>query len=241
VARLVEKFRAADRHVIIYKGGRSRLGRTAAASHTGALTGDYHVQKRLLHKAGAVMTETFNQFNAVLKWMAAYPEMRTLGKLAIVTNAGYETVGGVDTLGDLDTDRLCSLRDSDRAALAGILERHGMQGLVAASNPLDLTPMADEAVYLDCVEAMIDFGAGVVLLGLVPLSEQLDTEHLTRAEAFAAKLRSIVASRGIVLGIVIDAGVPYQGYKAVFEQQGFPVFDGMDMGILGFNVLKGSR
>ena len=187
------------------------------------------------------MTETFNQFNAVLKWMAAYPEMRTLGKLAIVTNAGYETVGGVDTLGDLDTDRLCSLRDSDRAALAGILERHGMQGLVAASNPLDLTPMADEAVYLDCVEAMIDFGAGVVLLGLVPLSEQLDTEHLTRAEAFAAKLRSIVASRGIVLGIVIDAGVPYQGYKAVFEEQGFPVFDGMDMGILGFNVLKGSR
>jgi hypothetical protein len=64
---------------------------------------------------------------------------------------------------------------------------------------------------------------------------------LTRAEEFAAKLRSIVTSRGVVLGIVIDAGVPYERYKAVFEQQGFPVFDGMDMGILGFNVLKNSR
>ena len=241
VAKLIEKFRAEDRHVIIYKGGRSQLGKTAAASHTGALTGDYHVQKRLLHKAGAVLTETFNQFNAVLKWMAAYPDIRTLGKLAIVTNAGYETVGGVDTLGDMDTERLCALSDAGRETLDAILERHGMRGIVAASNPLDLTPMADEAVYIDCVEAMIDFGAGVILLGVVPLSEQLETEQLTRAEAFAAKLQSIVQSAGVVLGIVIDAGVPYQRYKAVFEQQGFPVFDGMDMGILGFNVLKNSR
>jgi hypothetical protein len=50
-----------------------------------------------------------------------------------------------------------------------------------------------------------------------------------------------VKSTDVLLGIVIDAGVPYQRYKAVFEQQGFPVFDGMDMGILGINVLKSSR
>jgi acyl-CoA synthetase (NDP forming) len=205
------------------------------------LTGDYHVQERLLHNSGAVLTETFNQFNAVLKWMAAYPDMRTLGKLAIVTNAGYETVGGVDTLGDMDSDRLYELADGDRTALSDILQRHGMQGLVAASNPLDVTPMADESVYLDCVEAMIGFGAGVVLLGLVPLSEQLDTDQLTQAEDFAGRLKSLVQSTGVLLGIVIDAGVPYQRYKTVFEQQGFPVFDGMDMGILGINVLKNSR
>ena len=241
VAKLVEAFRAENRHVIIYKGGRSQLGKSAAASHTGAMTGDYHVQKRLLHQAGAVITESFNQFNAVLKWMAAYPDLRTLGKLAIVTNAGYETVGSVDTLGDNDTERLYLLSEEDRAALGGILERHGMQGLVAAANPLDLTPMADEAVYFDCVEAMIGFGAGVVMLGLVPLSEQLDTQQLTEAENFAARLKSLAQSTGRLVGIVIDAGMPYQRYKAVFERQGFPVFDGMDMGVLGINVLKNSR
>jgi acyl-CoA synthetase (NDP forming) len=116
-----------------------------------------------------------------------------------------------------------------------------MQGLVAASNPLDLTPMADEAVYFDCVKAMIEFGAGVVMVGLVPLSEQLDTQQLTQAEAFAGKLKSLAQSSGCLIGIVIDAGVPYQRYKAVFERQGFPVFDGMDMGVLGINVLKKSR
>jgi hypothetical protein len=101
--------------------------------------------------------------------------------------------------------------------------------------------MADEGVYLDCVEAMIRFGAGVVMLGLVPLSEQLDTQQLTQAEAFAARLKALALSSGRLIGIVIDAGVPYQRYKAVFEQQGFPVFDGMDMGVLGINVLKNSR
>ena len=241
VAKLVEAFRAENRHVIIYKGGRSQLGKSAAASHTGAMTGDYYVQKRLLHKAGAVITESFNQFNAVLKWMAAYPDLRELGKLAIVTNAGYETVGSVDTLGDTDPGRLYGLSDDDREQLSGILERHGMQGLVAVSNPLDLTPMADEAVYFDCVEAMIGFGAGVVMLGLVPLSEQLDTQQLTQAEAFAARLKALAQSSGRLVGVVIDAGVPYQRYKAVFERQGFPVFDGMDMGVLGINVLKNSR
>ncbi len=241
VAKLVEQFRAENRHVIIYKGGRSQLGRSAAQSHTGAMTGDYHVQKRLLHKAGAILTESFNQFNAVLKWMAAYPDLRTLGTLAIVTNAGYETVGSVDTLGDGDTGRLYPLGEEDRALLGSILERHGMHGLVAAANPLDLTPMADETVYFDCVEAMIGFGAGVVMLGLVPLSEQLDTQQLTQAEAFAARLRSLAQSSGRLVGIVIDAGVPYHRYRAVFERQGFPVFDGMDMGVLGINVLKNSR
>jgi acyl-CoA synthetase (NDP forming) len=241
VAKLVEEFRAENRHVIIYKGGRSRLGKSAAASHTGAMTGDYHVQKRLLHKAGAVITESFNQFNAVLKWMAAYPDLRELGKLAIVTNAGYETVGSVDTLGDNDTERLFRLTEEDRTVLSGVLERHGMQGLVATANPLDLTPMADEAVYFDCVEAMIGFGAGVVMLGLVPLSEQLDTQQLTQAEDFAARLKSLAQSSSCLVGIVIDAGVPYQRYRVVFERQGFPVFDGMDTGVLGINVLKNSR
>ncbi|TQV89564.1 acetate--CoA ligase family protein [Aliikangiella coralliicola] len=240
VAKLVKQFRAENRHVIIYKGGRSALGQAAAAGHTGAMTGDYHLQKRLLHKAGAVLVESFNQFNAVFKWMAAYPDLHTLGKLAIVTNAGYETVGSVDILGDNDSGRLYEFNDDNFQRLNKILKRHQLEGLVAPSNPLDLTPMADESVYYDCVESMIEFGAGVVMLGLVPLSEQLDTHSLSKAEAFAEKLKKLTEFSGRLIGIVIDAGVPYQQYKAVFERQGFPVFDGMDMAVLGINVLKRS-
>lgn len=240
VAELVKLYRSENRHVVIYKGGRSQLGQTAAAGHTGAMTGDYQIQKRLLSKAGAIIAESFNQFNAVFKWTAAYPDLHTIGKLAIVTNAGYETVGSVDTLGDNDSGRLYEFNQDDTEELNKVIRRHQLEGLVAPSNPLDLTPMANEAMYFDCVKSMIEFGAGIVMLGLVPLSEKLDTEQLTQAEQFAIKLKELAQYSGRLIGIVIDAGMPYQQYKDVFENQGFPVFDGMDTAVLGINVLKRS-
>jgi hypothetical protein len=88
---------------------------------------------------------------------------------------------------------------------------------------------------------MIEFGAGVVILGLVPLSEQLDTVQLTQTELFATKLKEKAQSSGALIGVVVDAGVPYQQYKAVFERNGFPVFEGMDMAVLGINVLQRCR
>ena len=121
-----------------------------------------------------------------------------------------------------------------------VIKRHQLDGLVAPANPLDLTPMANEAMYFDCVQSMIEFGAGIVMLGLVPLSEKLDTEQLSNAESFAIKLKDLTKFSGRLIGIVIDAGMPYQQYKTVFEQQGFPVFDGMDTAVLGLNVLKRS-
>ena len=45
---------------------------------------------------------------------------------------------------------------------------------------------------------------------------------------------------GALIGIVIEAGVPYQQYKGVFESHGFPVFEGMNMAVLGINVLQKS-
>ncbi len=241
VAKLVKQFRAEDRHVIIYKGGRSELGQAAAEGHTGAMTGDYQQQKRLLGKAGAIVVETFNQFNAVFKWMTAYPETKNLGQMAIVTNAGYETVGSVDTLGDNDAKTLFTISSDNAQQLSNVLIKHKLNELVAPVNPLDLTPMADEAVYFDCVKSMIDFGAGVVMLGLVPLSNQLDTQELDVAKVFAKNLQELVAKSGKLIGIVIDAGIPFQKYKQVFERHGLPVFDGMDKAVLGINVLKRSR
>lgn len=241
VAKLVKKFKAAHRHVIIYKGGRSELGKAAAEGHTGAMMGDYQQQKRLLNKAGAIVVETFNQFNAVFKWMTAYPKTKALGQMAIVTNAGYETVGSVDTLGDNDAQTLFTFNNDNTQQLSTVLRKHQLNELVAPVNPLDLTPMADEAVYFDCVKSMIDFGAGVVMLGLVPLSNSLDTQQLDVTEGFAEDLKNLVIKSGKLIGIVIDAGIPFQQYKRVFENHGLPVFDGMDKAVLGLSVLKRSR
>ncbi|MFT5756668.1 MAG: acyl-CoA synthetase (NDP forming) [Alteromonadaceae bacterium] len=80
ISKLVNKSHQEKRHVIIYKGGRTERGKVAAAGHTGAMMGDYQMQKRLLTKSGAIFVETFNQFNAVLKWLSAYPQSQHMKK-----------------------------------------------------------------------------------------------------------------------------------------------------------------
>jgi len=240
IAKLTQAFRKQNRHVIIYKGGRSAIGQAAAAGHTGAMTGDYAIQRRLLKKAGAIVVESFNQFNTVFKWLTAYPELKSLGRLAIVANAGYETVGSVDILGDNDSQHLLQLSREQLQSMDKALAEHGLRGLVAANNPLDLTPMADEAAYLTAVDQFIAAGAGVIMVGMVPLSERLDTEQLERTHQFIHALKERIKIHDCLIGIIIDAGLPYQNYKAIFERHGFPVFDGIDMAALGINVLRNS-
>jgi len=48
--------------VILYKGGRSSEGMEAAAGHTGAMAGNYDIQKILFQKAGIIITERFDEF-----------------------------------------------------------------------------------------------------------------------------------------------------------------------------------
>jgi acyl-CoA synthetase (NDP forming) len=237
ISKLIKKFHQEKRHVLIYKGGRSERGKVAAAGHTGAMMGDYQMQKRLLTKSGAIFVETFNQFNAVLKWLSAYPLSQHMRKISIVTNAGYETVGSMDILGDTHSARLYELSANNQIALQKVLIDNQLDNLVVPANPLDLTPMAGEKAYFDSVEAMINFGADTILLGLVPLTNQLETEALNQAQEFAQSLKNLARKSDSCIGIVLDVGLCYQEYKDVFQNEDLPVFDSMDMAVLGVNIL----
>jgi len=237
ISKLVKNIHQEKRHVVIYKGGRSERGKVAAAGHTGAMMGDYQMQKRLLSKSGAIFVETFNQFNAVFKWLSAYPQSQQMKKISIVTNAGYETVGSMDILGDTHSTRLYDLTPNNLHVLKQVLKNNQLNDLVAPANPLDLTPMAGEKAYFECVEAMISFGVDTILLGLVPLTNQLETEALHHVETFAQQLRELANKSESCIGIILDVGLCYQEYKDVFQKENLPVFDSMDMAVLGVNIL----
>ena len=158
-------------------------------------------------------------------------------KISIVTNAGYETVGSMDILGDTHSARLYDLTANDQKVLKEVLINNQLDNLVAPANPLDLTPMAGEKAYFDCVEAMIKFGADTVLLGLVPLTNQLETQELHHVKEFAQQLKKLANKSDSCIGIVLDVGLCYQEYKDVFQKENLPVFDSMDMAVLGVNIL----
>lgn len=237
ISKQIKEYNKKNKQVVIYKGGRSIEGAKAAAGHTGAMTGDYVLQKRLLQKSGGIVVETFNQFNSVFKWMSSYPSIKRYNKVAIVTNAGYETVGSVDILSNWTEGRLCHFSSEQEKDLRSVLEKHHLENLVHPANPLDITPMANEEAYVDCAEYLTNQDVDVVLIGLVPLTKNLETSKCSRSVNFAKRIKELSIRSDKPIGIIIDAGLPYMEYKSLFEDIDLPVFESMDQAVLGINVL----
>lgn len=234
-AEAIRRLCAQGRTVLLHRAGRTAAGQAAAASHTGAMAGDTVLERALLERAGARFADTLVEFDAALLWLAAYPRLHA-GPVALITNAGFESVNGSDLL-DRHGLPSASLDGIFVQSLASLLERHGLAGLVAPRLPLDLTPMAGPTDFIAATSLLIEC-AEVMVLGLVPFTPRLDTTG-----AGAAKLaRMLTALRDVhrkPIALVVDAGVEYAEFRSVLQRAGLPVFDRMESALRGLRVLAG--
>ncbi|WP_306590451.1 acetate--CoA ligase family protein [Geothrix sp. 21YS21S-4] len=233
-AQATARLRAAGRRVLLYKGGRSQEGMAAASSHTGALAGDHALQASVLRRAGAMLAERIEAFDAALSWLGAYAE-GTPRRVAIMTNAGFESVASADLLdGPFRGSRLT---EAETSALAETIERHGLTGLVSARLPLDLTPMADEAAYLAGARLLLASEADAVVVGLVPLTRRLGTADPAAFGPFAADLAKAARESGKWLGVAVEGGAIYDAYRQGLREAGLPVFLTMEEALEGLRVI----
>jgi acyl-CoA synthetase (NDP forming) len=118
-----------------------------------------------------------------------------------------------------------------------LLEAHKLQDLVNPRLPLDVTPMAGEAAYLDCSRLVAASGADTVVLGLVPLTMRLDTTDPARMAGFAGKLRELARESGKRLGVVVEGGPLFEAYRQAFMAAGVPLFTSMERALSGLQLL----
>ncbi|MDP2876939.1 MAG: CoA-binding protein [Holophaga sp.] len=233
-AKAAQELARNGKWVVMYKGGRSAEGQAAASSHTGALAGDWELQKALLKRAGVIVCERMETYDAVLSWLSAHPEGKP-SRVAVMTNAGYESVVSADLLeGAL---RGHHLEASEVEALKALLVEHKLQELVAAHLPLDLTPMADEQAYLASARLVAQSAADTVVVGLVPLTMRLETWDASKMKAFADALAAVAKESGKRLGAVVEAGPIYEPYRQALQQAGLAVFSSMERALLGLKAL----
>lgn len=232
-AHAIARLHAAGRHVLIHRAGRTVAGQAAAASHTGALASDIDLERALLVRAGARFADTIAEFDAALTWLGACPHLQT-GPVALVTNAGFESVNGSDLFGAGLTS--AQLDETAQAALRTLLQRHELSGLVAPRLPLDLTPMAGPSDFIAATALLLETAA-VLVLGLVPFTRRLDTSR-----EGAAKLARVLAGLRDVhrkpIAVVVDSGADYADFRRAFAQAGLPVFTTMESALRGLRALS---
>ncbi|MFH1223830.1 MAG: acetate--CoA ligase family protein [Pseudomonadota bacterium] len=173
-ARAIRELKKAGKEVLIYKGGRSGAGKSAASGHTGAIAGDYPVYKAIMQDAGALVVENFSDFEDMLKIMLAFNRFDIKGKnIAVMSCAGFELVGMADNLGSL---QLAKLDAETIKRITKALSDAKLDSIVSASNPLDVTPSANDAVNVESFKALLDdknINAGIY--SSVPLSPAVRT------------------------------------------------------------------
>lgn len=239
---------ASGRHVILYRAGRTAAGAKASASHTASIAGDYAVTRELARAAGVVLADSLADFDDLVRLFAMLRGKRADGvRLGAVSNAGFECVAIADNLGGLELPKFDAATE---ARLAAIFGQARIDSVVDVHNPIDITPMAGDAVYEEVVRAALGSDTvDVGIVGCVPLTSALDTlpagaghgEDLRRPESVANRLGRLHRELPKAWVAVVDAGMIYDPVARLLEANGIPTFRRADTALRLLNLLVAAR
>lgn len=241
-AAAVREVVAAGRDVVFYKAGRTAEGKSATSGHTASLAGDYDVCEAVVAGAGAFVARSFDEYLDLLKISSLMGRKKWVGgRLAALSNAGYEAVGIADALrGEGWQLELAVFEERTTARLQAALAKGKLDALVDVHNPLDLTPMANDEAHEDAVRAFCeDAGVDLVLCSTIPLTPAMATlasgvpEHESiRAEgSLVNRLARVLRDTDKPIVVSIDCGSIFDPMAQAFEERGLPTFRSADVAI----------
>jgi len=234
--RNIAKVTGTGKDVVFYKAGRTEPGRSAAAGHTASVAGDYDVCTAAAEQGGALVADTFKEFEQLLEVCTALHGKKARGvRIGAVSNAGYETVGMADNIHGRRYDvEMAELSEATVSKLAAILEEGGLGRLVNARNPVDLTPMAPEPVYEGAVRVMMEADeVDALLVGVVPLTAALKTTagEIGSPDSLASILPRLFGETDKPMVVVVDSGPRYVPFVQALRAAGLPVFPSADQAV----------
>lgn len=254
LARAIRELRAAGKDAIVYKAGRSGLGQAATMGHTASVAGDFRVFGDVLRDAGALVVDSFEDFADLLQVSALLSgrKVKVSGRrVALASNAGYETVGMADNhKGAGYALSPARFGEETQTRIGAALAAARIGALVNVTNPLDLTPMASDAVHIACIEAMLaDPGVDLGVFGMVPFTPAVQTlpqgvserDVFDAEEGFAARLIALSGRVDKPFVVVVDAGTHYDPLCAYLQDGGIPVFRESDRAIAALGRYVESR
>lgn len=197
-----ERARAVGKTIVLLHPGKSSAARESAATHTGAMAGDYDVMRVKVARAGVVCAETLEELADIAEIAVRCPPLKS-GGAAVLGESGAFKALTLDLCEDLGI-ALPKVCDSDSPAL-----RAALPDFVPVSNPLDITAqgLVEPDLYYRTLAALFDddrFGA--VVLGII------QTDRVTMGIKLPSILRAVrelqPAKPVIFAGLDEGAAVP---------------------------------
>ncbi|MBF0259351.1 MAG: acetate--CoA ligase family protein [Desulfamplus sp.] len=229
--------------LLFYKAGRTEEGKIATSGHTASLAGDYSVCKSCVSEAGAMVANTFTEFEGLVRLSCALHGKEIAGnRLAGVSNAGYESVGIADNiLGEDFQFEMAEFTEKTRISIQDTLKKSRLTNLVDIKNPMDVTPMAGEDVYEKIIEAFLnDPNVDTVVAAIVPLTPVMETlpekggsepEILVSEKSIAKRIPRLAARYHKPVIMVVDSGELYDPLARALQREGLAVFRSADQAV----------
>lgn len=207
--------RALGKLVVLLHPGKSSAARESAATHTGAMAGDYQVMRVKVERAGVVFAETLEELGDIAEIALRCQRLPQKG-LAVVGESGAFKALCLDWCEELGL-HLPVVHDADSPAL-----REALPPFVALSNPLDLTAqgLVDPDLYRRTLAALLgDARFNAIIVGVI----QRDAIEVKMPPLIQALREGGEHKPVIVVGLDEGAQVPAQ-FIAELRALGVPYF-----------------
>lgn len=132
---LAERAREAGKHVVLLHPGTSSAARESAATHTGAMAGDWQLMKTKVERAGVVLVDSLEALGDVVELSVRGKPVRR-GGTAVLTESGAFKALTLDLAEAIGLDLPAPAGETAAAMRATIPD------FIPVSNPMDLTAQA---------------------------------------------------------------------------------------------------
>jgi acyl-CoA synthetase (NDP forming) len=215
--KLVRRSRELGKHIVLLHPGRSSAARASAATHTGAMAGNYEAMRTIVAHAGVLVVNTLEEMVDVSQLLIRCSSLPR-GGAAVLTESGAFKALVLDFCESIGLE-LPGLSSSTENAL-----RQTLPEFIPPSNPFDLTAqgLVDPGLYQTVIVPMLsDDRYGSLVLSIIM------TDKSTSGLKFPAIINGIKAANAAkpVIFAALDEGADISlAYLEELRGMGVPVF-----------------
>ncbi|KQM30037.1 acetate--CoA ligase family protein [Sphingomonas sp. Leaf10] len=218
---LAERAAAAAKRIVLLHPGTSSAARESAATHTGAMAGDWQLMRTKVERAGVILVDSLEALGDVVDLAVRARPLRS-GGTAVLTESGAFKALVLDLAERIGLE----LPPIDGAAAEQL--RAAIPDFIPVSNPMDLTAQAlvDPDLYRRTMAPLLaDDRYAALVLGII------QTDPATAARKFPAIIDAITTlapDKPVLFAGIDDGAEVLADYIAGLRALGVPYFPTAD-------------